>query len=55
MLCRNVMDQLLNEDRLAYTGASKQTDLSALCIGGQKVNNLDSRLQDLRYRTLFLK
>ena len=23
MLCGNVMNQLLNEDRLAYTGASK--------------------------------
>ncbi len=36
MLCRNVMNQLLNEDRLTYTGASKQTDLSTLCIGARR-------------------
>ena len=43
----NVIDQLLDQDGLADTGTAEQTDLAALCVGADQVNDLDAGLQDL--------
>ena len=45
MLCRNIMDQFLNQYGFSNTRTSEQTNLSSLSVGSQKINNLDSRLQ----------
>ena len=55
MLCGNVLDQLLDQDCLTNTGTTEQTDLTTFCIWCKKVDDLDSRLQDLYYRTLIFK
>ena len=44
MLCGNVADQFLNQHRLSYTGTAEQADLTALLIGAEKVNHLDTGL-----------
>ena len=55
MLCRNISDQLLNQDCLTYTGTAKQTDLSTFLVRAEKVNDLDTCLKDLCLCGLFLK
>ena len=55
MLSRNVADQLLNEDGFSDTGTAEQTDLSALCIRCDQINNLNSGLQNFLYRALIRK
>ena len=55
MLCGDVSDQLLDQYRFTYSGTSEQTDLTALRVWSQKVNNFDSCLKDLNDRTLVLK
>ena len=50
----NVIDQLLDQDGLADTGTAEQTDLAALCVGADQVNDLDAGLQDLRGGLLLL-
>ena len=53
MLLCDVVDQLLNQDGLAYTCTAEQTDLTALCIGADQVNDLDAGFQNVN-RTLLL-
>ena len=47
------MDQLLNQYGLAHACAAEQTDFTALGIGLQQVDDLDTGLQNLNGRTLF--
>ena len=47
MLLCNVVDKLHDKDRLANSRTAKQTYLTALCIGSDKVNYLDTRLEYL--------
>ena len=51
----HVVNQLLDQDGLADTGTAKQADLAALGIGGQQVDDLDARFQDLSCRFLLSK
>ena len=55
MLSRNISDQLLNQYSLTNTGTAKESDLTSFCIWSQKVNDLNTRLEHLYDRTLFLK
>ena len=55
MLCGDILDQLLDQYGLTYTGTTEQTDLTTLGIRSQKVDNLDTCLQDLNNRTLLFK
>ena len=55
VLHRDVVDQLLDQDRLADAGAAEQADLAALGIGFQQVDDLDAGLEDLDGRALVLK
>ena len=55
MLCSDVSYQLLNKHCLTDSGASEETDLTTLCIRSQKVDDLDSCLEDLYDRALVLK
>ena len=48
-------DQFLHQDSLADTGTAEETDLSALDIGTEKVDDLDACLQDLDIGLLLLK
>ena len=43
----DVVDQLHDEDGLADTGTSEQTDLASLGVGGEQINDLDSGFEDL--------
>ena len=43
----DIVDEFLNEHRLADARAAEQTDLAALGIGFQKIDHFDPRLQDL--------
>ena len=52
MGCRDVVDQLHDQDGLAYAGAAEQADLTALGIRADQVNDLDTGLQDLGSRRL---
>ena len=52
---RDVVDQLLNEDRLADARAAEQADLAALGIRADQVNDLDAGLEDLGGRFLLFK
>ena len=45
-LC-DVVDEFLNQHRLADTGTSEQTNFSTTCIRCKKVDNLYTSLQDL--------
>ena len=36
LLLRNIINELLDKHRLAYTGATKQTDFTALLYGSSK-------------------
>lgn len=44
---RDVVDQLHDHDRLAHARAAEQTDLAALGVRGQQIDDLDARGQDL--------
>ena len=55
MLCCDISNQFLNQDRLSHTGTPEEADLSALRIGGNQVNDLDSGFQDLLHRALLGK
>src|SRR5699024_7258875 len=55
VLCGDVADQLLDEHSFSHARASEETDLTALRVRRQKVDDLDPRLQDLYYRTLLLE
>ena len=48
MLLGDVVDELHDEGRLADASAAEQTDLAALGIGGDQVDDLDAGLKDLR-------
>ena len=47
MRLRDVVDELLNQHRLADTGTSEETDLATTGVRGEKVDDLDTGLQDL--------
>ena len=47
MLGRHVVDQLLNDDRLAYTRTAEQPDLAALHEGLNQIDDLDAGLEHL--------
>ena len=55
MLLSNATNHLLDENGLAYPGASEQTDLAALEIGTDQVEHLDARLENLLLRCDVLK
>ena len=55
MLCRNVVDELLDQHGLAHARAAEQADFSALCIRREQVNHLDTGFQHFHDRTLLLK
>ena len=55
MLGSNITNQLLNQHGLTYTGTAEQTDLTTFCIGSQQIDNLDTGLQHLYYRTLLFE
>ena len=46
----DVVDQLLNDDRLAHTSAAEQADLATLHERGDEVDDLDARLEDFGLR-----
>ncbi|KAH7467054.1 uncharacterized protein KRP23_11379 [Phytophthora ramorum] len=48
----HVVNELHDDDRLADTGASEETNLAALGVRGQQVHDLHARHQDLSTRTL---
>lgn len=43
----DVVDELLNEHGLADTGTTEETNLSTTSVGGEQVNDLDTRHQNL--------
>ena len=49
------MDELLDQHGLADTGTAEETDLTALRVRFQKVDDLDPGLQHLDYRALILE
>ncbi len=55
MLRRNIVNQLLNQNGLAYAGTAEETDFTALCVGLQEVDNLDAGFQNLDDRALLLE
>ena len=50
VLLREVVDQLLDEHRLAHPGAAEQADLAALDVGRDQVDALEAGLEDLDLR-----
>ena len=50
MLAREVVDQLLDQHRLAHAGAAEQPDLAALDVGSDQVDALEAGLEDLDLR-----
>ena len=55
MLVRNVVDQLLNQNRLTNAGTAEQTNLTTLEVRCDQVNNLDTGFKNLRRsRLLFV-
>ena len=55
MLQGDVVDQLHDDDGLADTGAAEQTDLSALQVRLEQVDDLDARFEHLELGRLLLK
>jgi hypothetical protein len=43
----DVVDELLNQDGLADTSSSEESDLSTTSVGGEKVDDLDTGLENL--------
>jgi hypothetical protein len=52
---RDVVDELHDEHGLADAGAAEEADLAALSVGGEQVDHLDARLEDLDLGRLLLK
>ena len=52
MLGGDVVDELLDEDGLAHSGAAEQADLAAPGVGGQQVDDLDARLKQVHHGAL---
>jgi len=50
-LC-DVVDELHNQDCLSDTGTSKETNLSTLDVGGEEIDDLDTRDKHLTARAL---
>ena len=48
----DVVDELLDQHRLADAGAAEQADLAALGVGREQVDDLDAGDQDLRFGRL---
>src|SRR6185436_19356767 len=48
----DVVDELLDDHGLADAGATEQTDLAALGVGREQVNDFDPGNKDLRFRRL---
>ena len=48
----DVVDELLDEHSLADTGTTEETNLATTGVGGKKVDDLDTGLQDLSSRRL---
>ena len=44
-------NQLLDEHSLADTGTSEETNLSTTSVGGEKIDDLDACLENLRFLT----
>ena len=44
MLRCDVVDQLLDQYGLTYTGSTEQTDLTTLLVRAEKINDLDTGL-----------
>ncbi len=55
VLCCDITNQLLNQDRLTHTCSSEQTDLTALLIGAEQINDFDSGFKKLLRCGLFRK
>ena len=55
VLCGDVVDQLLNEHRLADARAAEKSNFAALRVRLEQVDDLDAGLQDLRCRALVCK
>ena len=53
MLQSNVVDQLHDENCLADARATKEANLSTTRVGGEKIYNLNARLEHLDFGTLF--
>jgi hypothetical protein len=47
VLLGEVVDELLDQHRLADAGSAEQPDLAALRVGGEQVDDLDARLEHL--------
>ncbi len=47
VLLGDVVDQLLDQHRLAHAGAAEEADLAALHVGREEVDDLDAGLEDL--------
>jgi hypothetical protein len=47
VLLGDVVDQLLDDDRLADTGATEDPDLATLLEGADQVDDLQAGLEDL--------
>jgi hypothetical protein len=43
----DVVDELLNQDGLTDTGTTKESNLSTTSVGGEKVDDLDTGLENL--------
>jgi hypothetical protein len=50
VLLGDVVDELLDEDRLADAGAAEEADLAALHVRGDEIDDLDARLERLDRR-----
>ena len=55
MLDGDRTDQLLHQDGLADTGTAEQTDLAALDVRTQEVDDFDAGLEDLDFGLLLLE
>jgi peptide chain release factor 1 len=42
----DVVDQFLNQDSLADTGTTEKTNLTTTSVGGKKIDNLDTSLEN---------
>ncbi len=51
----DVVDQLLDDDRLADARAAEQADLAAAQVGLEQVDDLDARLEHLQFRRLIFQ
>ena len=55
LLLGNVVDQFLNQHRLAHAGAAEQTDFTTFTIRFEQVNHLDARVEHLLHRRQVLE